>query len=90
MVLPGRGGVVNGVIMTRDGLPSLKTAESPPPITYVGGSDAADTATGTDNDAAVASCSPATRLRNRDLRKRIVAFVEPSSQIIEEYVGITA
>ena len=77
-------------MMTRVGFPLMKEAESPSPITYVGDTAAADTATGTDNDAAVASCSPATRLRNRDLRKRIIAFVEPRSQIIEEHVDITA
>ena len=86
-VLPFSGG---GVVIFTDGIPFGKVAESPSPITYHGVFAFADTATGTDNDAAVASCSPATTLRNRDLRKRVVAFVEPSSQIIEEHVDITA
>ena len=45
--------------------------------------------TGTDVGCAVASCSPATRLRQHLLRERTMAFVASSSEI-EEYAGITA
>ena len=46
--------------------------------------------TGTTTGDGVASCDPARRLTNRDLRERIIAFVASGSQTIDMHAVITA